>query len=126
MQCRPLTLSYCHGAMNRTMLYLTTHSITAGYQVLSVTNPSSLPTFSCAMPSGLSFANPSIFGQCVFSPSTPTKLSVYVDDTCEVHIIPIGDSACAEPAAAYWRNMQIKGYYVAPDRIQTSLGPASR
>lgn len=97
----------------------------AGYQVLSVTSPSSLPTSSCALPDALSFANPGLFGQCTLSPSTPTKLSLYVDDTCGVRITPMGDTACAEPAAAYWSSMPIKGFYVTPTLIQTSLGSAS-
>lgn len=102
------------------------HCCAAGYQVLSITTPSSLPTASCAMPAALSFANPALFGQCTLSTSTPTKLSVYVDDTCGVRIVPMGDTACAEPAAAYWSSIPIKGYYVAPNLIQTSLGSSSR
>lgn len=94
--------------------------------MLSVTSPSSLPTSSCALPDALSFANPGLFGQCTLSPSTPTKLSLYVDDTCGVRITPMGDTACAEPAAAYWSSMPIKGFYVTPTLIQTSLGSASR
>ncbi|KAL4425824.1 hypothetical protein ABPG75_009840 [Micractinium tetrahymenae] len=97
----------------------------AGYKVLSVTTPGTLPASSCAMPAGLSFANPALFGQCTLSPTVPTKLTVYVDDTCGVQIYPIGDTACAEPAASYWSSMPIKGHYVAPDRIATSLGSAS-
>jgi len=94
--------------------------------VLSITAPSTLPTSACNLAAQLSFGNPALFGRCGLSPTTPTHLTVYVDQYCGVELYPVQDSACAEPAQSYWSSMKIKGFYVTPGRIATTLGSATR
>ena len=53
----------------------------AGYQLVSVTTPSTLPTATCALDAGLSYGNPALFGQCTLTAGA-TYLSLYVDQWC--------------------------------------------
>ena len=53
----------------------------AGYQLVSVTTPSTLPTATCALDAGLSYGNPALFGQCTLTAGS-TYLSLYVDQYC--------------------------------------------
>lgn len=42
-----------------------------------------------------------------------------------VQLTPMTDDACAEPAAAYWSSMRMRGFYVTPARIASMLNTAT-
>lgn len=93
-----------------------------GYQVLSLSAPGSLSAASCGLAAAsLPFAQPPLFGQCTLSAGSPTSLSLLVDRYCGVQIVPLGDAACAEPAAPYWASMKLQAAYATTNRIANQL-----
>ena len=98
----------------------------AGYQVLSVTDMGTLKTSTCGLATlSLSYGDHPLFGQCSLSGPGVTQLSVYVDKYCAVQMVPMKDTACAEPAAVYWSTMKLRAYYAAPDKIANVLTGSS-
>ncbi|KAI3425348.1 hypothetical protein D9Q98_009112 [Chlorella vulgaris] len=97
-----------------------------GYHVLSVASPGELPQATCNLDPSLSFGSPPLFGQCTLAASPPTALSIFVDRECAVSIVPMGDTACAQPGnSSYWSSMRIRGFYVSPTKIVTTLGAST-
>lgn len=72
--------------------------LAAGYQVLSVTASSTLPKTACDMTGDVSYGNPFLFQQCMFTSSGTTQLSVYVDQYCN------GERCCR-----FWGRLHLCG-----------------
>ncbi|KAL4421395.1 hypothetical protein ABPG75_010686 [Micractinium tetrahymenae] len=97
-----------------------------GYQVLALSTPGNLSATSCGLgAASLSFAQPALFGQCTLSAGSPTSLSLFVDRYCGVQIVPLGDTACSEPAAGYWPSMKLQAVYAATNRIANQFSSSS-
>lgn len=57
---------------------------------------------------------------------TPPHTLLLCHALSAVTLWPIGDTACSEPSESYWSSVKIKGFYVSPTKIATSLGTSAR